>query len=506
MTGHSQGQEIWLYLQFPLLSLEALLPGLDPEQQLKPIAIIHSQKNTQRVLCCNSQATAWGVEPELSISTALALCPDLIALPQQIEKEQQQLQQLALLAYSVSPIVILPNHYKQKKNAGKQANQPSGLWLEISACDKLFKGYNNLLQTLAKKLQLQSITSVTGIAHNPMAAKLLCQSEFQHQLPTTTEIQQQLLDTDLSRLDCSSHQQQSFKRLGLNHVGDLLALSRSALSRRFDSQLISTIAQLKNQQSFDAPRFQPANSFRDVVQNPQGIFNKESLLFPMKTLLQRLCQYLTARQCHCREIEWQFEPLIGEPQTMTIQLSSSQNNWSNLLLLSRLQLEQLELPRSIEQIILSTDQFIEAPQGTFNLDLFAEHHGPQQPSELIDSLNARLGIDALSQPILNKDYLPEQASTLATLSNQTYSNSNKPLKAPQPLWLLTDPAPVQIRNNQLYWRQPLIIVSGPERVCSNWWQSEQQRDYYLACDSRGARYWLFRETSSQRWFIHGLFS
>jgi len=226
----------------------------------------------------------------------------------------------------------------------------------------------------------------------------------------------------------------------------------------------------------------------------------------MKTLLQRLCQYLTARQCHCREIEWQFEPLIGEPQTMTIQLSSSQNNWSNLLLLSRLQLEQLELPRSIEQIILSTDQFIEAPQGTFNLDLFAEHHGPQQPSELIDSLNARLGIDALSQPILNKDYLPEQASTLATLSNQTYSNSNKPLKAPQPLWLLTDPAPVQIRNNQLYWRQPLIIVSGPERVCSNWWQSEQQRDYYLACDSRGARYWLFRETSSQRWFIHGLFS
>jgi protein ImuB len=319
-----------------------------------------------------------------------------------------------------------------------------------------------------------------------------------------------LHNTDISLLETSRKQQQSFKQLGLNRVGDLLALPRSALSRRFDAELLTTIAQLNNEKPFNAPRFQPADTFRDLIQNPQGIFNKESLLFPMKTLLQRLCQYLMARQCHCREIEWRFEPLIGESQQMQIQLSGSQNNWSTLLMLSRLQLERLELPRSIEQITLCAEQFIEAPMAVFNLDLFDDQKLAQQSCELIDSLNARLGIEALSQPVLNQDYLPEQASTLITPGKHSSTNTdeklvNKP-KAPQPLWLLTDPAPVHLRNRQLYWRQPLSIISGPERLCGNWWQAEQQRDYYLACDSNGARYWLFRETSSQRWFVHGLFS
>ena len=98
---------------------------------------------------------------------------------------------------------------------------------------------------------------------------------------------------------------------------------------------------------------------------------------------------------------------------MRIQLSGSQNSWANLLMLSRLQLEQLELPGSVEQIILTTDQFVDMPMGMFNLDLFGDSDSAQQSCDLIDSLNARLGIEALSQPVLNQDYLPEQASTLA---------------------------------------------------------------------------------------------
>jgi protein ImuB len=191
---------------------------------------------------------------------------------------------------------------------------------------------------------------------------------------------------------------------------------------------------------------------------------------------------------------------------MRIQLSGSQNSWSNLLMLSRLQLDQLELPGSIEQIILTTDQFVDMPMGMFNLDLFGDNDSAQQSCDLIDSLNARLGIEALSQPVLNQDYLPEQASTLAAPGQHINTTINDRLKAPQPVWLLSEPAPVQIRNQQLYWHQPLSIISGPERLCGNWWQAEQQRDYYLACDSRGARYWLYRETSSQHWFVHGLFS
>ena len=489
---NNRANDIWLYLHFPLLPLETLLPQLPREQAAKPIAVIDQYRNTQSVLCCNSQASAWGIEPDLSVSTALALCPELQLLPRQPEQEQQCLQQLALLCYRFSPIITV--------------HSDCGLWLEISGCYQLFKGYDSLLQQLYSRLQAQGVTAVNGIGSNPLAAQLVCQADFETELPSTRQLQQRLLNTDLCHLKTSARQQQNFKQLGLKTLRDLLALPRSALSRRFDAALMLYIAQLNNDKPFNAPRFQPANSFRDLIQNPQGIFNKESLLFPMKTLLQNLCHYLMARHCYCQEIEWRFEPLIGEPAQMRIQLSGSQNNWSSLLMLSRLQLERLELPRSIEQIVLFSDQFIEAPKGRVNLDLFGDNSGAQQSSELIDSLNARLGIEALSQPVLNQDYLPEQASTLATPGNQAETTFHNRVKAPQPVWLLTEPAPVQIRNQQLHWHQPLSIISGPERLCGNWWQGEQQRDYYLACDSKGARYWLFRETSNRRWFVHGLFS
>jgi protein ImuB len=496
MASSSKRQEIWLYLQFPLLSLETLLPQLTPEQQSKPIAVIGHQKNVQQVLCCNSQASAWGVEKQLSLSTALALCPELLTLSRRAEQEQERLQQLALLAYSFSPEVII--------------HKELGLWLEISGCDRLFKGYDALLCELQNKLQQQGITAVNGLAENPLAARLLCKPSFQTHLPSSQQIQQSLQGTALYKLETSRKQQQSFKQLGLTSLADLLALPRSALSERFDAELMATIQQLNNQRPFTATRFQPPSSFYDLIHNPQGIFNKESLLFPMKTLLQRLCQYMIARQCHCLEMHWRFEPLIGESKQMSIRLSSSQNSWSMLLNLSRLQLERQELPRSIEQIILYADQFIEAPAGMFNLDLFGEQTDNRSSSDLIDSLNARLGAEALFQPVLKQENLPEQAGTLGLANQQTTTATQVDVsygkQTPQPLWLLDKPVPVQIRNQQLYWHRPLKLISGPQRLCGNWWQNEQQRDYYLACDSKGARYWLFREAMDRRWFIHGLFA
>ena len=48
-----------------------------------------------------------------------------------------------------------------------------------------------------------------------------------------------------------------------------------------------------------------------------------------------------------------------------------------------------------------------------------------------------------------------------------------------------------------------------------WWREqtpEPTRDYYRVEDSKGRRFWLYRdglyvrETDSPRWFLHGLFA
>ena len=490
-------EKIWLYLHFPLLPLDALLdePKAEEDGQT-PIAVVGQEKNGMRVLCCNDSAAQSGVEPLLSLSTALALCPELLTLQQQPEREKTTLQQLALIAYRFSSIVL---------------NAEQGLWLELSGCEKLFHSYTQLLQQLQENLTHRCTHIDMGIAGSVDAARLLCQTGFRCELPESGEVAQQLRLIPLSLLNVQRRQQQSFQQLGLTHLKDLLVLPRAELASRFGTGIVDQLQLLLGEKPCQLKHFKPPVSFHDLLQSTQGIFSKQGLLFPMKTLLQRLSIYLQARQCYCRKIEWRFEPLIGEPSSMCITLSGSQNSWATLLDLSRLQLERIDLPASIETIILSSDDFVDGlPEG---LDLFGTAPSSDksfagevsvEASRLIDSLRARLGPEALQQPALGSNYLPEKAGkVVAPGKRQQLAIDHDGL---QPLWLLPKPVAIQLRNQQLFWRQPLYILSGPRRLSDNWWQTDQQRDYYLACDNEGARYWVFKQAGTDRWFVQGLFS
>jgi protein ImuB len=88
----------------------------------------------------------------------------------------------------------------------------------------------------------------------------------------------------------------------------------------------------------------------------------------------------------------------------------------------------------------------------------------------------------------------------------------------------------------MIWRRinyRFVKSSGPERIGVEWWVLEKPivtaevpagepadtaindgigltRDYYIAEDEGGRRFWLFREglygTGGQRWYMHGFFA
>jgi protein ImuB len=86
----------------------------------------------------------------------------------------------------------------------------------------------------------------------------------------------------------------------------------------------------------------------------------------------------------------------------------------------------------------------------------------------------------------------------------------------------------------MIWRRVsyrFVKVSGPERIGVEWWtlvqpvqstsdvgasaaaqdEADLTRDYFIAEDEAGRRFWLFRESLyrqgvSPRWFLHGFFA
>ena len=489
--------QIWLYLGFPQLALDAQFNQSSEQITQEPYAIVIQSRQLQRIYCCNKAAQHYGVDVHMSLSTALALCPQLHVEPRKPSQETYYLQQLALISYSFSPTVVI---YKQQ-----------GIGLELSRCEQLYGDYVTLLQRLQIRIQRRCNQVISGVGPSLQAARLTYTDKFHSDIPDNRQMSRQLHAIPTVKLAIKESQKRSFEELNLPTLGDLLALPRSSLSRRFGAKLISQIDQLTGAVTTPHTLYTPAEYFSDTLQRADGLYSKEALYAPMKDLLQRFCDYLGAHHSHCRQIDWLFSPLMGEPQSMRVQLSSGNNNYMSFFTLSRLQLERLQLAPSIESIGLYSDQFIAAPEG--NLDFFSDQQQVDK-NQLLDQLTAKLGSDALTRPYMLAEHLPEHANSTAGLAPAkppivapplSLNHCTQPLSH-QPLWLMKHPIALPANRRQPFWRQPLTLLSGPERLCDNWWHSEQQRDYYLAHDPQGVRYWLFWEQNSQRWFVQGLFS
>jgi len=82
---------------------------------------------------------------------------------------------------------------------------------------------------------------------------------------------------------------------------------------------------------------------------------------------------------------------------------------------------------------------------------------------------------------------------------------------PRPLWLLERPQPLGERQQRPWLQGPLTLLAGPERIETGWWDGELiQRDYFIAGDTEGVLFWIYRERlpgdgMAAGWFLQGRF-
>ena len=132
-------------------------------------------------------------------------------------------------------------------------------------------------------------------------------------------------------------------------------------------------------------------------------------------------------------------------------------------------------------------------------DMFSKKGSHLSCAQLISLLTAKLGDDALLQPEVRDDHRPEHATgyTKPMVSAVSETASLPSFERFRPTFLLQTPQPL---------REKTMLLHGPERICSGWWEHVPvTRDYYIARSEQGRYYWLFK-TPEKRWFLHGIFS
>jgi protein ImuB len=120
----------------------------------------------------------------------------------------------------------------------------------------------------------------------------------------------------------------------------------------------------------------------------------------------------------------------------------------------------------------------------------------QQLQLLLDRLQARLGDQQVHGLELAADHRPERGWRIVTPQRSTPGQDTQ---APaRPCTLLHNPRRIE---------PPQILLSGPERIESGWWDGEDAtRDYYVARAADGARWWVFQDLAEGGWYLQGLWT
>jgi protein ImuB len=138
--------------------------------------------------------------------------------------------------------------------------------------------------------------------------------------------------------------------------------------------------------------------------------------------------------------------------------------------------------------------------------------------QLVERLRARLG----EQAVYGVDFVPEHRPeaawrrvhelrlTPATRAGERAGGMRASItrvsEMPRPVWLLDEPV-LLAANLQHLCQEGSILEEGPERIESGWWDGKDVvRDYYIARQARGARWWVFQQRQTQCWYLHGMFA
>ena len=472
---------LWACLHFPRLALETVARG---DAAGRALAIV-SGETRLRVIALDERAWKAGVRPGMAAAGALALLPGLELLPRRPELEAQALREVAQWALQFSPAPSIEGD--------------DALLLEIGAGLKLFGGLERLLGTLRAELPALGFSATLAAAPTPTAALMLARAGCNETWTDRSRLASRLASLPVAVTGCDETSLQVLADLGVQTVGELLALPRDGLARRFGRPLLDVLDRALGRIPDPRLPYAAPETFEARLELPAPAEAVEALLFAFRRLVVALCGWLRGRGLGALRLRLELIHEDCPASVLVLGLATPSREASHLAALVRERLERARLPQRAEAIALAAEATAVLAAQDRSLFPAAE---PAEEAQLIERLCARLGDEAVCALRPRADYRPE----LAWEEERDPGAGPGPMPpGPRPLWLLPEPQPL---GQFLPAAQaPVVLMDGPERIETGWWEgADVRRDYFVARTQDGRTLWLFSRPGGGEWYVHGIFS
>lgn len=409
----------------------------------------------------------------------------------------------------------------------RAARVDEALVLEVSASWRLFGGPQALLRAVlapGPPLSPLSDSHWARGATSLVALALLRLMAAGHARPARVPD-----DLPLPLLTAAAPHADLLARTGCRTWGELRALPRGPVARRFGTALLDALDAAWGQRPERYPWLTLPEVFDEGVQLPALASTAPELLDAASHLLGQLQLWLRARHQGVRafELQWTLDlrrlegVTLPAHQTLVVRTAQAAQAMDHLRRLTGEQLARTTLAAPANHLrlrTLETEPWVGASHGFLPEDAVEG----ERLHQLVERLSARLGPDQVCVPVPQADWRPERMQRWepavhhldAADRAHTASQSTVPLAhGLYPPWLLPQPLRLQVRDHRPWYEGPLHLLTRRQRVETGWWEAGGTvvRDYRIARSMRAGLLWVYCEHGPEadtpvRWYLQGLYA
>ncbi len=497
-----KAQKLWMAIYLTDFSVDVLHcsdNGIDGvEFNACPSAVTDTFSLKARILSANTQALRRGIEPGMAVNTACALLPELRLLERDPSAEAEALQALACwLGQFTSFLTIVDDN---------------NVLLEVGGSLALFGGLDSLCQRIEVGIKTLGYNLQWAVAPTPLGACWLSRSGVAQSVTVLERLMDKLAAVPLRCLALPEQTEEALASMGLERFGDVCRLPRDGLARRFGVEFVELLDKALGKHDDIRIAFEAPVTFSRRVSFESECEDIEHVLYVLQRITMELVGYLAAKEKGLAGFSLALRFYGYKEAVLPVALVSPSRDADHLLNIMREHLERITLPGPVHEVLFVADAQQIQSLAPVEQGLFSTQSAPDSSwQNVVERLSARLSARAVHGLAVTPDHRPECAwqREVPTLSNtSSAAHFVRPQHSARPLWLLTEPKPLTLSNGVPCYGGTLQLESGPERIETGWWDNnEVMRDYYVASNAYGRRYWIFKDRDSDpRWYLHGVFA
>lgn len=349
--------------------------------------------------------------------------------------------------------------------------EASSVVMEVEASVRLFGGKRQFVEQVRTEAEQLGVSSLSW-APTSLAALALARCGIRNGF--TKPLQDTLDALPFESLTAVAAHGATLARLGCKTLGDVRALPRGGLTRRFDKELLMAMDTAYGLRPDSHPWKALPDTFHSKLELMSRVEVAPAILFGARRLLLQMCGWLAARRCGVTAftLRWCHDVMrsktAGDGGELTIRTAVATRNLEHLSRLLAENLAKVELLAPVGDLELIATEVHDFQEVSGSLIPDAERKG-ESLALVLERIAARLGPEKVLRPVMVEDHRAEWAVHWQSAPVPQPRQLPEPRGLPQPTFILDQPLKLAVKGQLPFYQGRLQLLSGPHRVEGGWW-------------------------------------